>query len=76
MKFLIIDDEISTRESIKILGNLGANEGDEVYEAKNGMEGFQMIEELLPDVVFLDMNMPVMDGADLLNLVDEKRHPF
>ncbi len=76
MKFLIIDDEISTRESIKILGNLGANKGDEVYEAKNGIEGFQMIEELLPDVVFLDMNMPVMDGADLLNLVDEKRHPF
>lgn len=62
MKFLIIDDEISTRESIKILGNLGVNKGDEVYEAKNGIEGFQMIEELLPDVVFLDMNMPVMDG--------------
>ena len=71
MKVLIIDDEISTRESIKILAGMTSESGDEVYEARNGLEGYQMIEKVQPDLIFLDMNMPVLDGADLLNILDE-----
>lgn len=46
MKVLIIDDEISTRESIKILAGMTSESGDEVYEARNGLEGYQMIEKV------------------------------
>lgn len=75
MRVLIIDDELSTRESIKMLAGLSEEAGDEIYEAKNGMEGYQMIGEVHPELIFLDMNMPVMDGADLLNMLDERKFP-
>ena len=71
MKVLIIDDERSTRESIKILGGFSEENGDVVYEAVNGLEGYQKIWEVCPDIVFLDMNMPIMDGADFLNRLKE-----
>ena len=73
MKILIIDDEISSRESIKVLADFQEANGDEIYEARNGLEGFQIMERVLPDIIFLDMDMPVMDGTDLLELLDEEK---
>lgn len=73
MKILIIDDEISTRESIKVLAGFNENFGDEIFEAKNGMEGYGLIEKVRPDIIFLDMNMPIMDGVDFLKLLDGKK---
>lgn len=75
MRILIIDDELSTRESIKVLAGFCEEAGDEIFEAHNGIEGYQMIKDVVPDLVFLDMNMPVMDGADLLSMLEEKDFP-
>lgn len=67
MRILIIDDEISTRKSIRAFIETG---NEEIFEADNGIEGYQKIMELKPNLIFLDMNMPLLDGADLLNRLD------
>ena len=62
---LIVDDEELARESIKAL--LSDEQGWKVVgEAENGDEALAAINKLSPDVVFLDVEMPVMDGITLL----------
>lgn len=64
MKVLIIDDEEDTRAiagmSLNLLGGL------EVIEADCGEDGITKAAELRPDVILLDMMMPVMDGPHTL----------
>ena len=64
MKVLIIDDEEDTRSiasmSLSILG------GVDVVEAEGGLEGIAKAEQDRPDVILLDMMMPVMDGIETL----------
>jgi CheY-like chemotaxis protein len=45
-----------------------------VGEAGNGSQAVEMVEELQPDVVVLDLGMPVMDGLEALPLI-HKVHP-
>lgn len=64
-KILIVDDSRLVRMTIKTI--LRRAEGFEVVgEAENGREGVDMARELNPDVVTLDMEMPVMDGIECL----------
>jgi len=61
IKVLIVDDIDQTRTDIKRL--LYFEEGLEVIgEAANGEEAVQQVDALQPDVVLMDINMPVMDG--------------
>jgi len=59
---LIIDDEDDIRE---ILGYNLKKEGYIVYTAANGLEGIQMAERHLPDLILLDVMMPEMDGIEV-----------
>jgi chemotaxis response regulator CheB len=64
-KVLIVDDSKLVRLTIKNI--LARAEGFEVVgEAENGREGVDMARELAPDVVTLDIEMPVMDGIECL----------
>jgi len=64
-KVLIVDDSKLVRLTIKNI--LARAEGYEVVgEAENGREGVDMARELSPDVVTLDIEMPVMDGIECL----------
>lgn len=56
---LVVDDDEDVRETMSAL--LGI-EGYEVEEASNGKEALEIAIELLPDMIFLDMWMPIMSG--------------
>lgn len=64
-KTIIIDDEQLARQRIKRL----LKEYDEVEiiaEAENGAEGLALIEQHKPDLIFLDIEMPVLNGFEML----------
>jgi two-component system alkaline phosphatase synthesis response regulator PhoP len=60
---LVVDDEAEIRELCRV--NLEF-EGFDVVEAKNGSEAIDMARRLHPDLVFLDLMMPGVDGWDVL----------
>lgn len=63
MKCLIVDDEALARERLRRL--VEELDGLEVCgEAANGRDALLQCETLLPDLVFLDIRMPVMDGLE------------
>lgn len=63
---LIIDDEEDSRSNTKNMLQNHCPEIEVIGEAASGTEGRQKIQELLPDVVFLDINMPDMSGFQML----------
>ncbi len=69
LKVLIIDDEEDTRSiasmSLSLLGGL------DVLEAETGDEGISKAAQERPDVILLDMMMPVMDGSQTLEALQK-----
>ncbi len=63
VKILIVDDEPLVRRSLKRAAEFS---GHEVQVAENGLEGKAIWEKFNPDVVFVDVLMPIMDGPTLL----------
>jgi two-component system LytT family response regulator len=70
LKTLLIDDERLAREELKLLLNQ-FDEIDIIAEAKNGEEGISKIKELKPDLIFLDISMPGINGFEMLKKLDE-----
>ncbi len=64
-KILIVDDELLSRKKINRFIEQRP-EKFEVLEASNGIEALNMIESQQPDIVFLDIEMPEMNGMDLI----------
>lgn len=65
MRALIVDDERPARMRLKSL--LAGVPGIEVVgEAENGETAVRLIEEHLPEVVFLDVQMPILDGFEVI----------
>jgi len=64
IRCVIVEDEIPSAEELKFL--ISRNE-DFVVEAMayNGKEGYETIMEMKPDVIFLDINMPLQNGVEL-----------
>ena len=58
-RILVVDDDVAVR---LLFREALEREGYEVSEAANGREGLAALEEGRPDVVVLDLLMPVMDG--------------
>lgn len=67
---ILIDDERLAREELKSLLK-DYMEIDIIDEAKNGEEGIDKIHALQPDLVFLDVNMPGMNGFEMLKKLEE-----
>src|SRR5574338_95178 len=71
-KAIVIDDEPAARRLMKNLLQEHKNVIDVIAEASNGQEAIQKIEELQPDIVFLDIQMPDLTGFEVLEKLDRK----
>ena len=67
---IIIDDERLAREELKSLLK-DYHEIEIIDEAKNGEEGIQKIKEHKPDLLFLDINMPGLNGFEMIKHLEE-----
>jgi len=67
---VIIDDETLAREIIKSY-LADHNEISILAECSNGFDGIKKINELKPDLVFLDIQMPKLNGFEMLELLDQ-----
>lgn len=71
LKIVIIDDEMILRNGLKYLCNWESHGFTIAGEAANGIEGFQLVEQLRPDIVITDIVMPGMDGISLTARIKE-----
>ena len=62
-RILVVDDEMEIRRSVRMILEY---EGYDVLEASSGPEGIALVEKESPDLVFLDVKMPGMDGLEAL----------
>ena len=68
---LVVDDSLTMR---KVLGRLLEREGYEVLIAKDGMDAMQVLQDVTPDIILTDIEMPRMDGFGLArNIRDDAR---
>src|SRR5689334_16956585 len=75
LRVLIVDDEPLARQHIA--DRLSAEDGVEIAgEASNGLEAVERIRALRPDLVFLDVQMPGMDGLDVVDTVGAEEMPL
>ena len=68
---MVVDDSLTMR---KVLGRLLEREGFEVIIAKDGMDALQLLQDVTPDIILTDIEMPRMDGFGLVrNIRDDIR---
>ncbi len=72
LKILVVDDDATTRRVLSRL--LTSAFTAEVTEVENGLEALMAIEDSIPDLVLLDVSMPIMDGPATLKAL--RRSPF
>ena len=66
---LIVDDSPISRKMLKSC--IPQDKGYEMHEAGNGKEGVEMYQSLKPEVTFMDLTMPVMDGYEATEKIIE-----
>lgn len=70
-KTIIIEDEQLARKRLqRLLANYA--EIDIIAEAENGAQGLELINQHQPDLVFLDIEMPILNGFEMLSKLKEK----
>ncbi|HEY0023353.1 MAG TPA: LytTR family DNA-binding domain-containing protein [Longimicrobium sp.] len=74
VRTLVVDDEPLAREGIRL--RLAREAGFEVVgECANGLEAVEAIHDHAPDVVFLDVQMPGLNGFEVLEEIDPRQAP-
>lgn len=70
-KVLIVEDEALIRKGLIYSFNWSEFDCNVVAEAGNGEEGIQKIKEFHPDIVVLDINMPILNGFEMIKRTSE-----
>lgn len=65
-KVAIIEDDKAIAEMYRIKFEAG---GDKVLTAENGKQGLELVEKEKPDIILLDLMMPVMTGDEMLGIL-------
>ncbi|HBM45599.1 MAG: Transcriptional regulatory protein YycF [Parcubacteria group bacterium GW2011_GWF2_38_76] len=66
MKVLIVEDDSLLVEMVRAKLK---KDGYDVFSACNGEEGLSRVEECVPEIVLLDINMPIMNGFEFLKII-------
>jgi signal transduction histidine kinase/CheY-like chemotaxis protein len=61
LKILVVDDSVTNR---RILSSYLEQKGHQVTESANGADAIQMAHEIVPDVIFMDLDMPGLSGLN------------
>ena len=70
LKALVVEDEEDLKQ---LLGDELEAKGYEVREASNGAIAMQRVREQIPDIIFADVMLPVMDGFILISKLRERQ---
>lgn len=65
LRVLIVDDEVGFRDALALAIE---DEGIDVWRAMNGQQALAILDTITPDVIVLDLHMPVMNGQTFLNV--------
>ncbi|MFC5449482.1 response regulator [Paenibacillus aestuarii] len=71
MKALIVDDEKHVRDAIRLLVNWKEHAIDTILEAPNGQAAMELVEKEKPEIIMTDMMMPIMNGVELLEWLQQ-----
>jgi len=71
MKAIIIDDEPKARNLLRILIEENCPKITQTFEAADLLSGVEIIKEEVPNIVFLDIEMPEHSGLEILNFIEK-----
>lgn len=70
-KILIVDDHFVVRQGLRLI--LETSEQFQIAgEAENGQQALSLVDELQPDVILMDLNMPVMSGLEAMQILKDR----
>jgi two-component system LytT family response regulator len=75
IRALIVDDELHVREELQTLLT-ESGEYTVVGTCSNALQGLRAVKNMRPDVLFLDIHMPKVDGFQFLGMIDEACMPY
>lgn len=76
LRIVVVEDEYYVRKGIIGTFDWKSLECEIVGEASNGRDGITVIEELKPDVVIADIEMPVVDGIEMVRILRSRQFPL
>ncbi|HUX87779.1 MAG TPA: response regulator [Chloroflexota bacterium] len=70
---LVLEDDTAIREMIV---SLLQDEGYHALSAANGLEGLEVVQQSLPDLILLDLHLPLMSGKEFANELTRREIPI
>lgn len=74
INILVVDDAPTMRKIIIKTINISGDYAGKIFEAGNGIEALEILEENWVDLILTDLNMPEMDGMELINNINNNHN--
>jgi CheY-like chemotaxis protein len=71
IQILIVDNQRRARQSMKALLSVWQS-SEEIREATNGKEAIQLAEEFKPDLILMDVRMPMLNGIEATKIIKQQ----